>query len=340
MKPYLTSENFVPLRHGLIEHVLDGRLSQRNYSVLNFIFQLADRTTGTLLSSATIIADMMHMPTSKMRTVMGELREKGYIYFEDRRGKRGPSYIFIEKYRVRLDKRCQDGVFIGEDRFFAQIKLSWIASKSDEVISVSINNKRVSEEFEIKFSSEFQELFQYLDLYTQNDAVCRCLNKFKPEFPLQFENTLFRDTEEEIELLLKKKEKQSDKVNYKKGTAERPTAGSDNCRSTSVAIDSEKEELRGLNEQLILQYGRGAGGEPKFEVGKFFGNWFKKGALTPVIIHALKRIQTASPEDPWAYGAQVIMNEGFNDINANKSKRFERFSKEEMLGEFRKEKWL
>lgn len=308
MKPYDGSEIFVPLRIGLMEHIAKGKMSFTEYSTFIFLLMLADRTTGTVMTNARIISETIRENIKSVRWTLGQLRAKGYIFYEDRRGMRGAHLIFLDNYRIRLDKSVffyteifRDRSFIGEDRFFAQLKLCQLHPKTDEAIRVSIKFARLSEKFEIEFPAKFEEMLQRLDEYTKNDSFNRYLAEFKAEFPAKFEHDVCRITEKEIEIIIQKKQKDSSKG--KRTTRESSDENPKEAAGHRQATTEEKKEMGTLCDRLNKEYGG------DFNAFQFVQRYINADIPGSVINHVLRQILKHRPDSPWAYGNKVLKEE-------------------------------
>src|SRR4030067_907270 len=200
-----TSENFVALRSGLLEHVETGRLSIKEYALFTFLLLLTEKTTGTLLTNARILAERMRQSVNAVQWALYQLRAKRYVHYEDQRGHRGPYLIFMDKYRIRLAKGhyfytsiFRDSKFIGEKVFFAQLKVCNLYLKLGSGYRLSFSSHRLSTDFDIDFPTDFDILIQHLDKYTKNDLINRWLTDIEIDFPTDFQQTLIKIAKADI----------------------------------------------------------------------------------------------------------------------------------------------
>ena len=254
-----TSENFVALRSGLLEHVETGRLSIKEYALFTFLLLLTEKTTGTLLTNARILAERMRQSVNAVQWALYQLRAKRYVHYEDQRGHRGPYLIFMDKYRIRLAKGhyfytsiFRDSKFIGEKVFFAQLKVCNLYLKLGSGYRLSFSSHRLSTDFDIDFPTDFDILIQHLDKYTENDIINRWLTDIEIDFPTDFQQTLIKNAEEEIELSIsytklvntftKDNNKRQQAASFKNSNPQKKIQG--------ISQDS-KEQLAKLCNQLV-----------------------------------------------------------------------------------------
>ena len=80
---------FIPLRKGLTEHVLSGRLTGSAFGVYVWLHLQADHRTGTLRTNAGRLAGELGMHAAKVRRDLAALRACGYIRYDSEPGRRG-----------------------------------------------------------------------------------------------------------------------------------------------------------------------------------------------------------------------------------------------------------
>jgi hypothetical protein len=207
LKQPSSADNFVALRRGLMEHVEKGFISSSEFNVFVVLLMLADTATGTVLTNARILAERMRQGLKSIQWALYQLRTKRYVHYEDRRGMRGPYVIFVDKYRIRVAKGYylytsifRDSCFIGEETFYAQLKVCQLYLNLGSGYRLLFRGDRLFTDFEIDFPTDFEKLTESLDKYTENPIVNTCLADFKADFQPGFRQTLIKNTEEEIEI--------------------------------------------------------------------------------------------------------------------------------------------
>jgi len=91
---------YVQLRRGILEHLLDGRITADEYTVYSLIILLANHKTGIWLGCAIGITRHTKWSERQSQVLLKSLREKGYIQGEPSIG-RGAYPIKVVKYFSR-----------------------------------------------------------------------------------------------------------------------------------------------------------------------------------------------------------------------------------------------
>ena len=94
---------FAAIRKGLVEHVRGGRLNATQRGVYVWLHLLADHTTGTVRTNATVLANELRIHAVAVRRHLAALRRSGYLRYAPTRGAAQLFEIAIEKYDRHFD---------------------------------------------------------------------------------------------------------------------------------------------------------------------------------------------------------------------------------------------
>ena len=98
---------YSPIRKGLAEHIVSGRLRGTKLNVYLWLHLSANPYTGRCFMNAAMIALALGLPSRTANHILLQLRAEGYIDFMARRGSRKPFEITIRKFHdhfVRCDE--------------------------------------------------------------------------------------------------------------------------------------------------------------------------------------------------------------------------------------------
>jgi hypothetical protein len=90
-------KDYVPLRRGLREHVIKGRMTAEEHDLFVWLLEGADPRDGCLWTTAAILAGERANSAHTIRHRLASLKEKGYIFYESRHNG-GPYPVMIMKY--------------------------------------------------------------------------------------------------------------------------------------------------------------------------------------------------------------------------------------------------
>ena len=122
---------FAQLRRGLVDHLLDGRLTSSEHSAYCLMIQLADHKTGIWKGSAKHLASLYgagDVDERRARYLLESLEKKGYIKRFVKRRQRGNYSVLIDKFN------CSDGAYKGR-RLNAALTTDWRTSVYDPLPS-------------------------------------------------------------------------------------------------------------------------------------------------------------------------------------------------------------
>lgn len=209
-----SSDNWIALRVGLLKHLEKGYINLKEFAVFCLLLMLADRTTGTVLTNAKILSERSRLNLKDVQNAIYHLRARQYIHYEDRRGVKGPYTIFINKYRIRVKKDCyfythlfRESTFIGEEIFYAQMKVLNLYPVLGSGFRLSFESFRLSNEFTIDFTIDFEELTKRIDLYTSIPFINRWLCDFVLDFKKDNPQTFIRHSDIELDIYILKESK-------------------------------------------------------------------------------------------------------------------------------------
>jgi len=98
---------YSPIRKGLAEHIVSGRLRGSRLNVYLWLHLSANPYTGRCFMNAAMIALALGLPSRTANHILLQLRSEGYIEFMARRGSHKPFEITIRKFHdhfVRCDE--------------------------------------------------------------------------------------------------------------------------------------------------------------------------------------------------------------------------------------------
>jgi hypothetical protein len=97
-------ENFTPIRNGLLDHALSGKLSPFDFGIFVFLIMRADYSTGICSTCALTIACQFGNPSEKkhIQRALYRLRERKFINYPGGDGSRGAYPILINKFLVTV----------------------------------------------------------------------------------------------------------------------------------------------------------------------------------------------------------------------------------------------
>jgi hypothetical protein len=90
---------FVQYRRGLVEHLIDGRLSAMEFAAFSAILLLVDHRSYTWLGSANLLSKILHIRNRWSQKLMISLRVKGYVNFVHKPGSH-------DLYSIQVPKFC------------------------------------------------------------------------------------------------------------------------------------------------------------------------------------------------------------------------------------------
>ena len=94
---------FAPIRKGIAQHVLSGRLRAARFGVYMWLHVLADHGTGTVWTNATKIGTELGYDSAVVRRELEALRREGYLRYAGMRGSRQLYEITIEKFHEHYE---------------------------------------------------------------------------------------------------------------------------------------------------------------------------------------------------------------------------------------------
>jgi hypothetical protein len=99
-------ENFTPIRNGLLDHALAGKLSPFDFGIFVFLIMRADYSTGICSTCAVTIACQFGDPSEKkhIQRALHRLRERKFINYPGGDGSRGAYPILINKFFVTVGR--------------------------------------------------------------------------------------------------------------------------------------------------------------------------------------------------------------------------------------------
>jgi hypothetical protein len=97
---------FAAIRKGLVEHVRGGRFNATQLGVYVWLHLLADHTTGTVRTNATVLANELRIHPVTVRRHLAALKRNGYLRYSPTRVAAQLFEIAIEKY----DRHFEDQV--------------------------------------------------------------------------------------------------------------------------------------------------------------------------------------------------------------------------------------
>jgi hypothetical protein len=106
----MTNSGYVGMRRGLVDHVIDGRLTMREHSAYAMMIKMADRKTGIWIGSAKHLSSLYgagDVDERLARYLLESLERKGYIKRFLRPRQRGNYPILVDKFE------CSDGAHKG-----------------------------------------------------------------------------------------------------------------------------------------------------------------------------------------------------------------------------------
>ena len=87
----------IPLSRGILDHIIEGKLSNREFSLLVYCILKANYRTGYFSSCSSIIARELHLPAETVKRLLRTLFAKGYL--KTFPGKRNWAYpILVNKF--------------------------------------------------------------------------------------------------------------------------------------------------------------------------------------------------------------------------------------------------
>jgi hypothetical protein len=99
------SAGFAQLRRGLIDQLVDGRITGDEYGVFCLMVQLADYRSGIWRGSGVALATYLHgWSIRKCQRLLTSLKSKGYIALRHIRGRKGNYEIAVERYSGPVEK--------------------------------------------------------------------------------------------------------------------------------------------------------------------------------------------------------------------------------------------
>jgi len=102
---------YSPIRKGLAEHIVSGRLRGTKLNVYLWLHLSANPYTGRCFMNAAMIALALGLPSRTVNHILLQLRAEGYVDFMARRGSRKPFEITIRKFHdhyIRCDENDDD----------------------------------------------------------------------------------------------------------------------------------------------------------------------------------------------------------------------------------------
>lgn len=100
------SERFVKLRYGLVDHLLDGRMSGDEYGAFSLIALLANIQSGIWQGSGIALAAYLKSwSVRKCQRVLKSLARKNYLSLRSKRGAKGNYPVIIRNYHGKVTTR-------------------------------------------------------------------------------------------------------------------------------------------------------------------------------------------------------------------------------------------
>jgi hypothetical protein len=99
----LRRKPFTPIRKGIIEHVLSGRLRGAGFAVYIWLHLQANHETGTVRTNATRLASELGFHPVTIRRELAALRRAGYVRYAGGGSSRQLYEISIEKYHDHFE---------------------------------------------------------------------------------------------------------------------------------------------------------------------------------------------------------------------------------------------
>lgn len=97
------SNRFVKLRYGLVDHLLDGRMSGDEYGAFSLIVLLADFRSGVWQGSGVALsAYLRSWSIRKCQRILKSLESKNYLTSRPIRGKKGNYPVVIHNYHGKV----------------------------------------------------------------------------------------------------------------------------------------------------------------------------------------------------------------------------------------------
>lgn len=95
-----TSENFVRVRRGILDHLIDGKLGWDEFNILLMLILRANPTNGIFITSYdSLVSDTRgHFSKNHINKIMLALKKQNYITFPNHRGSRTSIKVAINKY--------------------------------------------------------------------------------------------------------------------------------------------------------------------------------------------------------------------------------------------------
>ena len=97
--------NYAPLQRGVIEHVVDGRMTGEEFGVFCWLIANANPFNGVFYSTAEVIATQLRKKPHVVKRALKSLARPrwnvpdGYIFYDGKRGYGGGAYpILVLKY--------------------------------------------------------------------------------------------------------------------------------------------------------------------------------------------------------------------------------------------------
>ena len=105
--PTLRRRPFAAIRKGLVEHVRGGRFNVTQLGIYVWLHLLADHTTGTVRTNASVLASELRTHPVTVRRHLAELRRSGYLRYSPTRGSGQLFEIAIEKYDRHFEDQAR-----------------------------------------------------------------------------------------------------------------------------------------------------------------------------------------------------------------------------------------
>jgi hypothetical protein len=105
--PTLRRRPFAAIRKGLVEHVRSGRFNATQLGVYVWLHLLADHTTGTVWTNASVLASELRIHPVTVRRHLAALRRSGYLRYAPTRGAGQLFEIAIEKYDRHFEDQAR-----------------------------------------------------------------------------------------------------------------------------------------------------------------------------------------------------------------------------------------
>ncbi len=200
-------------RIGILQHIESGQLIHEPFEIFTYILLKAQETKhgGVVYLNGPIISNMIRRTHRLIKDGLYELRQKKYIHYGDTRGSKGPYPIFIDKYELFFrDYKSQrwasyltdiwdaKGQFIGEDIFFARLKvrklhqIMHLSGGLSAVLSEGLSEAQrgLLSDFRRDFNSDFEKTSQVIDKYMSFPIIRRLVTDFDMDFEGDFKETL------------------------------------------------------------------------------------------------------------------------------------------------------